>query len=86
MNTTQVRITIPNKLKNLATQHASQYGLTLSGFIKNIIIQEVKSNPLPTKNPSTSTLKTIKEGNQEFTSGKTKFLPIDNLDEFINTL
>ncbi len=85
MSTTQVRITIPTKLKDLAKNNASEYGLSLAGYIKNLIIQEVKQ-VYPIKHPSDSTLKAINQGNQEFLKKQTKNLSKNNLDDFLSSL
>lgn len=87
MSTTQIRITIPDKLKELVEVLASRYGMGMASYIRHIILAEIKRiENLPIRKPSKSTLRAIREGDQEFREGKTVSVPAEKLDEFFDSL
>ena len=89
MSTTQIRITVPEKLKELIEVLASRYGMGMASYIRHVILAEIKRmENLPIRKPSKSTLRAIREGDREFREGKTKQLPTDpdELKKFFDNL
>ena len=87
MSTTQIRITIPEKLKSLLVAFASKYGLSTASYIKHLIIEDLRRfENLPVRQPSSYTLKAIKKGEKEFRQGDAKTFPLDDLDNFAKKL
>lgn len=87
MSTTQVRITIPNKLKELVDVLASRYGMGTASYIKHLIVEEIKRlESIPVRIPSKSTIEAIKQADKEYKEGKTIKIPADKLDEYFKNL
>ncbi len=87
MSTTQIRITVPEKLKELVEVIASRYGMGMASYIRHLVVEEIKRfESIPVRKPSKSTLEAIKRGEEEFRKGKMKKLPLNNLDEFFDKL
>ena len=83
MSTTQVRITIPNKLKIIIEDYASAYGLSVASYIKQLVVEEIRRREnYPVRIPSEGTLKAIRKGNKEYKSGKVKSLPLGDLKKY----
>ncbi|KKS97748.1 MAG: hypothetical protein UV73_C0005G0025 [Candidatus Gottesmanbacteria bacterium GW2011_GWA2_43_14] len=83
MSTTQVRITIPNKLKTIIEEHAAAYGLSIASYIKQLVVEEIRRRETyPSRTPSEMTIKAIRKGDKEFKSGKVKVLPLDDLKHY----
>jgi predicted DNA-binding protein len=87
MSTTQIRITVPVKLKEFIDALADRYGMGTAAYIKHIVLAEIKRfENLPVRKPSKSTLRAIKQGEKEYREGKMKKLNLDNIDEFFKNL
>ena len=63
MNTqaTQIRVTLPAPLQEYLQAKASKYGLSLSAYVKNLIINDVKDIEHPVYRMSDQSLKDYKE-------------------------
>ena len=82
MSTTQVRITIQNKLKTIIEEYAAAYGLSVASYIKQLVIEEIRRRETyPLRTPSEETVKAIRKGEKEYKSGKVKILPLDDLKQ-----
>ncbi len=47
-NVTQIKITLPDPLYDYISSKADKFGLTLSSYVKNLIINDVKDMEYPT--------------------------------------
>ncbi|NCO12239.1 MAG: hypothetical protein COZ34_01405 [Candidatus Pacebacteria bacterium CG_4_10_14_3_um_filter_34_15] len=45
--TTQIRVTLPVKLQGFLQTKANKYGLSLSGYIRNLVINDVQDVKYP---------------------------------------
>jgi len=83
MSTTQVRITIPNKLKSIIEEYAEAYGLSVTSYIKQLVVEEIRRRETyPVRIPSDETIIAIRKGNKEYKSGKVKSLPLGDLKKY----
>lgn len=72
LNTSQVKVTLPNQLYFYMKSKASKFGLTTSSYLKNLIIDDVKDLDLPTFFMSDKTEAKGLEAMEEYKAGKTK--------------
>ncbi len=77
----QIKVTLPTPLFSYLREHAERLGLTLSGYIKNLIIDEVKSQPFPSFKMSRNTEKVAQEALTDYRLGRTKKL--NNIEELM---
>lgn len=81
---TQIKVTLPNPLLDFVASKAGKFGLTLSAYVKHLIVNDVKDMDFPVYQMSPQSesvaLKAIKENDQ----GKTKIMK--NIDQFVDGL
>lgn len=80
----QVKVTLPNPLFGYLREQADRIGLTLSGYVKNLIVDDVKNQPFPTFRMSRNTEKVAQKALADYRLGKTK--KFDNIDELLSSL
>jgi len=80
----QIKVTLPSPLFSYLREQAERFGLTLSGYIKNLIVDEVKNQSFPTFKMSRNTEKVAQEALTDYRLGKTKKLK--NIGELISDL
>ena len=69
---TQIKVTIPNALLEYLASKAGKFGLTLSAYVKHLIVNDVKDMDLPIYKMSDATEKRGLEAIEEYRAGKTK--------------
>lgn len=80
----QIKITIPEQLYAYLKSKADKFGLTLSAYVKNLIIDDVKDMDMPIFKMSKKREKIALRALDDYRKGKTK--KIDNIDEYLNSL
>lgn len=80
----QVKITLPEQLHAYLKSKADRFGLTLSAYVKNLIIDDVKDMDMPTFKMSREREKIALQAIDDYKKGKTQM--IDNIDEYLNSL
>jgi len=80
--TTQIRVTLPVQLQGYLQTKASKFGLGLSAYVKNLIINDVKDVEHPIFEASKRTEEAYKIALQE----RDKAAEVDDVDEFLNNL
>ena len=80
----QVKVTLPAQLKEFVQSKANQYGLTLSTYIKHLVLDDVKNMGIPTFKMSEKTEDIAMKAIEDHKQGKTH--KVDNVKEFINNL
>jgi hypothetical protein len=80
--TTQIRVTLPIQLQGYLQTKASKFGLGLSAYVKNLIINDVKDVEYPIFEASERTEKAYKAAVQE----RDEAIEVGDVDEFLNNL
>lgn len=84
LNTSQVKVTLPNQLYFFMKSKADKFGLTTSSYLKNLIIDDVKDLDLPTFSMSDKTEAKGLEAAKEYKAGKTK--KVTNIESYFKDL
>lgn len=80
----QIKVTLPGQLYGFAKSKADKFGLTLSSYVKNLIIDDVKDVAVPTFKMSSKREKIALKALKEYKEGKVN--EIENVEEYLNTL
>lgn len=80
----QVKVTLPTPLFSYLREQAERFGLTLSGYIKNLIVDEAKNQSLPTFKMSRNTEKIAQAALEDYRLGKTQKL--NNIEKLMSDL
>ena len=83
-NANQIKITIPEELYAYLKSKADKFGLTMSSYIKNLIIDDVKDVDIPTFKMSKSREKIALNALRDFEENKTR--KINNIDKYLNSI
>ena len=83
-NTVQLRVTLPSELQAYLQTKADTFGLNMSAYVKNLIINDVKDVRYPIFEASKDVENAYKEAKEAEKSGKLS--KVDNLDEFFDQL
>jgi len=67
--TTQIRVTLPNELTGYLQTKASKFGLSLSIYIKNLVINDVQDVKYPIYEMSSASVKNFNEAKKEEKNG-----------------
>jgi hypothetical protein len=81
-NTTQVKVTIPNPLIDFLSSKADMFGLTLSAYIKHLILNDVKDMEYPIYHASAQLEASYKKAQKE----KEQAVEVTNVADFIAKL
>lgn len=81
-NVTQIKITLPDPLLAYLSSKAGKFGLTLSAYVKNLILNDVKDMDYPVMPASPQLEKSYQKAIKE----KSQAVKIDNLDQFFQAL
>lgn len=81
-NSSQIKINLPIELKEFLASKSGRYGLTLSTYVKHLILKDVADLAYPTFKAS----KQVEESFTEAMRTKNKAVPIKNLDKFFDNL
>lgn len=84
MSATQIKVTLPLPLHDFLASKANKLGLTLSSYVKNLIIDDVKNMEIPEFRASKQVEENYQKSLQNQKQGKLK--EIDNLDEYFSNL
>lgn len=80
----QVKVTLPQELYAYLKSKADKFGLTMSSYIKNLIINDVKDVNIPTFKMSEKREKIALDALKKHRKGKTR--KIDDIDEYLSSL
>ena len=80
----QIKVTLPTPLFSYLREQAERLGLTLSGYIKNLIVDEVKNQSFPMFKMSRNTEKVAQEALADYRLRKTKKL--NNIENLMSDL
>ena len=80
----QIKITLPNELYMFLKSKADRFGLTMSSYIKNLVINDVQDMDIPVFKMSEKTEKIALKALKDFRVGKTK--EIKNIDKYLDSL
>lgn len=72
MSSTQLKVTLPLNLFDFAYAKAKRFGLSMSAYLKHLVIEDVKKEKLPEFTMSESTEKTALQALKDFKAGKLK--------------
>ncbi|MBP9818042.1 hypothetical protein KBC75_04860 [Candidatus Shapirobacteria bacterium] len=75
----QIKINLPAKFKNKVEKRAGSYDLTLAGYIKHLMMMDLKAG-IPVYHLSKRSIEALKEAKKEDREGKLR--EITNIDEF----
>lgn len=80
--TTQLRVTLPVQLQGYLQTKANKFGLSLSSYVRNLIINDVQDVEYPVFEASERTEKAYKKAMKE----KAHATEINDLDNFFDKL
>ncbi len=80
--TIQLRVTLSVELQSYLKVRASKFGLNMSSYIKNLIINDVKDMDYPVMKASEKTEKSYEKAIKE----RNKATEVKNLEEFFENL
>ena len=83
MATSQLRITIPTQIQDLLYSKSDRYGLSMSAYVKNLIINDVKDMHIPEFDMSVKTEKIATQALKDHKEGMSH--DIKNIEEFIES-
>jgi hypothetical protein len=81
-NVTQVKVSLPGPLFDYASSKAGKFGITLSSYIRNLILNDVKDMDYPVHHASTMT----EESYQNALRERSDALEVKDLDTFFKSL
>lgn len=81
-NGTQVKVSLPGPLYDYASSKAGKFGITLSSYIKNLIINDVKDMDYPVYRAAAKTEESYQKAIQERDSA----MEVKDVDTFFETL
>lgn len=84
MSSTQLKVTLPIQLYDYVQAKTQRFGLTMSAYLKHLILEDVKDMETPEFIMSQSTEETALKALKEFRSGKTK--AVHSIDDFVDSL
>jgi hypothetical protein len=79
---TQIKISLPDQLYDYLSSKAGKFGLTLSSYIKNLILNDVKDMDYPIYQASAKTEDSYKKALQE----RNKAVEVTDVDDYFKTL
>lgn len=84
VNTTRVKVTLPEQLYFYVRSRADKYGMTTAAYIKSLILNDVKDLDLPSFRMSKKREEVALAARDEYRQGKTH--EIGDVDEFLGSL
>lgn len=79
---TQIKIALPDPLFGYVQSKAGKFGITLSSYIKNLILNDVKDMEYPTFVASDATVAAYNQAQKE----RKKAVKVDDIDAFFAQL
>ena len=80
----QVKVTLPAQLQQFVQSKADKFGMTVSSYIKHLVLDDVRDMDMPTFAMSQKTEKVALQALEEHRQGKTT--EIKDIDEFLADL
>jgi hypothetical protein len=80
--THQLKLNLPTQMYQFVQEKADMLGVTMSSYIKHLIISEVRQSSVPTFKASQKTERQYKKAMKE----KKSALKTENIEEFLNDL
>ncbi len=84
IQTTQVKITLPDELYLHLKSKAQKYGLPLASYVKNLVINDVKDVDIPVFKMSAKREKVTLRALADYKKGKTR--AIKDIDSYLDSL
>jgi hypothetical protein len=81
-NVTQIKISLPDPLFDYLSSKAGKFGLTLSSYVKNLIINDVKDMDYPVYQASSKTEESYRDALRE----RDRAVEVTDVDEYFKTL
>jgi len=81
---TQVKVNIPQPLKEYLESRASKFGMPLAGYIKHLILKDVSEMDYPVYQASSYTEKAYEKAKNDERSGK--LVKVVDTEKFLNEL
>jgi len=81
-STSQIKISLPHPLYDYLSSKASKFGLTLSSYVKNLIINDVKDLDFPAFKASAK----IEQSYKNALSERDQAIEISDLDTYFKNL
>lgn len=82
--TVQIRVSLPFQLQRLLQVKTNKFGLNLSSYIRNLIINDVRDVEYPEFEMSSQAIADLKEAEREMLSGKLD--KVEDVGQFLNSL
>lgn len=82
MSTIQLKVTLSKQLHALLQKRAQTIGLTMSSYVKNLIVDDIKDLAFSEQDAS----KQLEESYQDAIKNKNKAIKVVNLKETLNNL
>ena len=80
----QVKVTLPVQLQQFVQSKADRFGMTVSSYIKHLVLDDVRDMDMPTFTMSAQTEQIALQALDDYKQGKTT--EITNIDDFLNDL
>lgn len=80
----QIKVTLPEQLYDFVRSKADKFGLTISSYVRHLIIDDVKDLDIPTFKMSAKREKVVLKAVKDHKKGKTR--EIGNLEEYLKEL
>jgi predicted DNA-binding protein len=80
----QIKVTIPQELKEFLDTKAMRLGLPVASYVRHIIIRDVEDIEYPIYQASKATERAYKQAFKEYKAGKT--VKVKNLNKFFDEL
>ena len=80
----QVKVTLPAQLQQFAQSKADKFGMTLSSYIKHLVLDDVRDMDMPIFTISAKTEKIALQALEDHKQGKT--IEIKDIDDFLAKL
>jgi predicted DNA-binding protein len=84
MNSTQLKVTLPLPLYDYILAKTQRFGLTISAYLKHLILEDIKDMEIPEFMMSRPTEEVALNALREFKAGKTK--TIRSVNKFMKSL
>ena len=81
---TQIKVTLPDPLMDFLASKAGKFGVTVSSYVKNLIINDVKDMDFPVYRMSEKTEAIGLQALEDYRAGKT--IEIKDIDEYFDNL
>lgn len=80
----QIKINLPLKLKKKIEKRAEEYDMTIAGYMRHLMVMDIKYGNIPVMEPSEGSKKAFREALKEEKEGKLK--EIKNIKEFFDNI